>query len=206
MNNKFKTIIFDLGAVLIDWNPRYVYKQIFVTDDAVEYFLKNICTTHWNEEQDAGRSFADGTQLLLQHYPEYTSEITAYYGRWREMLKGPIQPTVDMLKLLKDSNRYRLLALTNWAAESFPVALERFEFLQWFESILVSGEENMKKPEPAIFELLLDRYQVDRDSAIFIDDNIANVLAARGLGIETIHFTDSQSCKLQLEQLIGSVI
>ena len=162
---QIETIIFDLGGVLIDWNPRYVYRHMFMTEDAVEHFLSEICTSHWNEEQDAGRSFADATTVLIDKY------------------------------------RFRLYALTNWSAESFPVALEKFDFLHWFEGILVSGEEKMKKPDPAIFELMLERYKVDKDKALFIDDNMANVNAARNMGIESIQFTGSEQLKIAIENL-----
>ncbi len=199
----FNTIIFDLGAVLIDWNPRYLYKQFFVTEDAMEYFLNNICTSDWNEQQDCGRSFEDATRLLVDEYPHYENEISGYYGRWKEMLAGPIDETVEILKSLKASNNYKLLALTNWSAESFPYALETFDFLHLFDGILVSGEENMKKPDPAIFELLLSRYDINKSQAIFIDDNPHNVSASRALGIKTIHFTDTNECKELLLNYLG---
>ncbi|MBK9734460.1 MAG: HAD family phosphatase [Saprospiraceae bacterium] len=198
----FDTIIFDLGAVLIDWNPRYVYRKLFVTEYAMEHFLGTICTSQWNEQQDGGRSFVDATAILTSAHPQYQQEISAYYGRWKEMLAGPIQETVDILSELKNTGKYKLLALTNWSAESFPYALETYDFLQWFDGILVSGEEKMKKPDPAIFELLLSRYQVDREKAIFIDDNVHNVVASRNLGIETIHFKDPQGCREILNNLI----
>lgn len=198
---QIETIIFDLGGVLIDWNPRYVYRHMFMTEDAVEHFLSEICTSHWNEEQDAGRSFADATTVLIDKYPHYAKEITAYYGKWEHMLGDQIHGTVEILQNLKKDSRFRLYALTNWSAESFPVALEKFDFLHWFEGILVSGEEKMKKPDPAIFELMLERYKVDKDKALFIDDNMANVNAARNMGIESIQFTGSEQLKIAIENL-----
>jgi 2-haloacid dehalogenase len=199
----FNTVVFDLGAVLIDWNPRYVYRQLFVTEDAVDHFLKEICNHDWNEQQDAGRSFEDATRFLTDTFPHYQSEITTYYNRWEEMLGGPIHATVDLLKALKDSGEFRLLALTNWSAESFPVALERYDFLHWFEGILVSGVEKMKKPDPEIFELLIDRYKIDTEKTLFIDDNEKNVITARSMGIQTVHFTDYQTGIAEVQYLLN---
>lgn len=187
-----ETIVFDLGGVLVDWNPRYVYKDVFVSEDTMEYFLSNICTNHWNEQQDAGRSFEEATNLLIAEYPHYETEIKMYYGCWCTMLKGSIEETVELLRQLKSSEKFRLLALTNWAAESFPVALDRFEFLHWFEGILVSGEEKLKKPDPAIFKLMISRYDLDVNKTLFIDDNAANIQAAKKLGFNVVHFTSTQ--------------
>lgn len=201
--NFYDTIIFDLGAVLIDWNPRYVYKNMFVTEDAMEYFLSEICTSQWNEQQDAGRLFADATKELIDQYPHYTKEIEVYYGKWVEMLGGPIQPTVELFAKLKASGKFKIVALTNWSAESFPIALGMYDFLHWFDGILVSGSENLKKPDPAIFELLLDRYDIDRSKAIFIDDNPNNYAAATKLGIKSIHFQNSDQCRDELAVLLN---
>lgn len=184
-------IVFDLGGVLIDWNPAYVYRNKFVTEAALTYFLNHICTPEWNEEQDAGRSFEEATRWLTAKFPQYTNEIAAYYTEWQAMLGGSISPTVHILETLKKSNQCRLLALTNWSAESFPIALERFAFLSHFEGILVSGEEGIKKPDPAIFNLLELRYDLDKLATLFIDDNIRNIEAASKLGYVTFHYTSS---------------
>ncbi len=196
------TIVFDLGAVLIDWNPRYVYRQLFVTDDAMEYFLSAICNSAWNEMQDAGRSFGEATHILTSQYPEYTNEILAYYGRWEEMLNGPIDATVDLFLSLKSSKKYQILALTNWSAESFPVALAKYDFLSLFDGILVSGEEKLKKPDPAIFHLLIERYNLSPEKCLFIDDNITNVKSAEDLGFNCIHFTDVERDIIRIKNLL----
>ncbi len=204
--NEIDTIIFDLGGVLIDWNPRYLYKKIFSDREEMEYFLQNICTNEWNEEQDAGRSFSEATTLLINTYPDHKTEIEAYYSRWEEMLNGPIQETVDILKQLVNSKKFKIVALTNWSAESFPIALEKYDFLHWFDGILVSGEERMKKPDPKIFNLLFERYQITPQRTIFIDDNKANIKTAQNLGLKVIHFLDSSDCKVQLKILLNSHI
>ncbi|MFZ1751550.1 MAG: HAD family phosphatase [Saprospiraceae bacterium] len=195
------TIIFDLGAVLVDWNPRYVYKDVFITEDAMEHFLSEVCSSHWNELQDAGRSFAEGTQWLTNQFPQYTAEIKDYYVRWEDMLKGSILDTVNIFKELKGSGNYKIYALTNWSAESFPIAMDRFDFFHWFDGILVSGQENLKKPDPAIYELLFSRYGIDRSKAIFIDDNMANVVSAEQLGLRSIHFKNGDLLATELRNL-----
>ena len=197
----FSTIIFDLGGVLIDWNPAYVFRQLFDTVEEMQWFFDNICTSDWNEEQDAGRSLADATAERIALFPEWEDHIRAYYGRWEEMLGEAIQPTVDILRELKEKGEHRIYALTNWSAETFPVAQERFEFLQWFEGILVSGEEKMRKPQPEIYQLVLSRYDIQASEAIFIDDNLRNVKAAEKEGIRSIHFQSGADLRQQLEQL-----
>ena len=182
------TIIFDLGGVLIDWNPEYVFTKMIPDPEKRRYFFDNICTNDWNIEQDAGRSLAVATELLLAEWPEWEPEIRAYYGRWDEMLGGPIDDTVELLRELRDQGDHRLLALTNWSAETFPVALGRYEFLHWFEGIVVSGAEKTRKPFADIYQVLLNRYQVAPERAVFIDDSLKNVQGAESLGIKGIHF------------------
>ncbi|WP_454804616.1 HAD family hydrolase [Mucilaginibacter phyllosphaerae] len=192
------TIIFDLGAVLIDWNPRHLYRKLFTDKLAIKDFLTNITTSDWNEEQDAGRSLQEGTNLLIQQYPQHEDNIRAFYGRWDEMLGDAIEGTVELLKQLKQSGKYKVYALTNWSAETFPIAVERYHFLNWFDGIVVSGTEKIRKPAPAFYQLLLDRYQVKAKNALFIDDNLRNILAAEKMGIKSILFTSPQQLKREL--------
>lgn len=195
-----KTIIFDLGGVLIDWNPRYLYRQLFQEETEMEYFLQQICTSDWNERQDGGRSLAEGTNILVQQYPEHEANIRAFYSRWEEMLGGVVEETLEILKQLKQQNNYQLYALTNWSAETFPIAQERYEFLSWFEDILVSGQEKMRKPQPEIYQLMLDRFDIEAASSLFIDDNLRNVRAAREMSIDTIHFTTPENLQSELQK------
>ncbi len=194
-----KTLIFDLGGVLIDWNPRYLYQSVFDKESDMNFFLNNICTKDWNELQDAGRSIDEATTILCNHFPEHETNIKLYYNQWESMLKGSINETVKILQALKNQG-FRLLALTNWSAETFPVALERFDFLHWFEGILVSGIEKLKKPDPAIFNLLIKRYTLDPAQSIFIDDNIKNISAANSVGLDGIHFKSPYLLTLQLAE------
>ena len=146
-NSKIDTVIFDLGGVLIDWNPEYLYAKIFKDDpEKMNWFLSTVCTPDWNMEQDAGRTFEDATQLLVNDYPEYKKEISAFYDRWEEMIKGEIHDTVLILNSLHRLNEVKLYALTNWSIQTFPIAKQRFSFLQQFEGIVVSGEEKTRKP------------------------------------------------------------
>lgn len=193
------TIIFDLGAVLIDWNPHYLYRNLFADEQEMKDFLANITTPDWNEEQDAGRSLQEATDLLVQQHPHHEANIRAFYGRWEEMLGDAIEGTVEIFRQLKDSGKYKIYALTNWSAETFPVALNRYDFLNWFDGIVVSGTEKMRKPNPAFYQLLLDRYHAKAEEALFIDDNLRNVLAAEKLGITSIHFSSAGQLKAELE-------
>lgn len=192
------TIIFDLGAVLIDWNPDYMYRTIFADEQEMRDFLTNVTTSDWNEEQDAGRTLQEGTDLLVSQHPQHEANIRAFYGRWIEMLGDAFEGTVEIFKELKDSNRYKIYALTNWSAETFPMAQQKFDFLNWFDGIVVSGAEKMRKPTPEFYHILLNRYNVNPQEALFIDDNYRNILAAEKLGINCIHFTSSEQLREDL--------
>jgi 2-haloacid dehalogenase len=200
--SNFNTIIFDLGNVLVEWNPRHVFNEhYFDSEEKREYFFKHICTDAWNEEQDAGRSIVEATQDLIRKFPDWEPAIRDYYGRWTEMLKRPIPASVEILRQLKESGKYKLYALTNWHAGLFDIALVRYDFLHWFDGRVVSGEEKMRKPFPAFFKILLDRYDVDPEKAIFIDDSLRNVKAAEELGIMSIHFHDPLQLSRALKDL-----
>lgn len=183
-----KNIVFDLGAVLIDWNPKYLYRKIFVSEEKLNWFLDNICTSDWNEEQDAGRSLSDGTELLKKQFPEYSSEIEAFYGRWSEMLGGPINGTIDILEKIHADNQFNLFALTNWSRETFPIAKKNYPFLDLFQGIVVSGEELCKKPDPKIYEIMISRYELVPSECLFIDNNKRNIIAAIRSGWQAILF------------------
>ena len=180
-------IVFDLGAVLIDWNPRHLYRKLFDDEAEMEAFLEHICTPAWNAEQDRGRSWAEAIALLSAEHPAQRPLIEAYRDRWEEMLAGPIHGTVAILERVKNDG-HEIHALTNWSAETFPIARARYRFLDWFETILVSGEEGMKKPDPAIFRLLLKRIGHPAARCIFIDDSVKNIEAASNLGFDGILF------------------
>ncbi|MFD2574252.1 HAD family hydrolase [Spirosoma soli] len=194
------TIVFDFGGVLIDWNPRYLYRKLIADEQQMEWFLSNVCTDEWNVQQDKGRSFAEATSVLQNQFPDHKDLIAMFYGRWEEMLNGEISESVAILRELKDKH-YKLYGLTNWSTESFPIAKERYEFLNLFDGILVSGEEKLIKPDPAIFHLLLKRYNLTPETCVFIDDNLNNVKAASSLGFTAIHFQSGALLRDKLVEL-----
>jgi len=192
-HTSISTIIFDLGGVLIDWNPRYLYRKIFKTEQAIDFFLEHICPYHWNEEQDAGRSWQEGIEERVRLFPQYTAEIQAYHSRWPEMLGNEISENVDLLRRAAKNPSLQTLALTNWSAETFPIAQERFSFLSLFDGIVVSGVEKVKKPDPKIFEIMIERFALNPKACLFIDDNLHNIQTANNLGFKTVHFTQGTS-------------
>ncbi|MGH2553241.1 MAG: HAD family hydrolase, partial [Chitinophagaceae bacterium] len=176
--SEINSIIFDLGGVLIDWNPLYVFHdEYFNSIEKRNYFFENICTPDWNENQDAGYPIARATEERVALFPEWETAIRDYYGRWTEMLHGPISESVDLFKELKKNPGLKFYALTNWSAETFPIALEQFDFLHWFDGRVVSGEEKMRKPFPEFYQILLNRYHVKPVEALLIDDSLRNVKA-----------------------------
>jgi len=194
------TIIFDLGGVLIDWNPEYVYLDVFKGDrEKMKWFFDNICTHDWNENQDAGYPLSKATEERVAMFPEHEAWIRMYYGRWTEMLGEAIFDTVEILDQLISKKKYKIVALTNWSHETFPIALERFDFLHWFEGIVVSGQEGTRKPFREIYETTLNRFSIVPEHSIFIDDNLRNIEAANSLGINGIHFKGSGQLVSQLQ-------
>ena len=201
MNKSIEAIIFDLGGVLIDWNPRYLYRQVYNTEEETEWFLQNVTTLDWNENQDAGYPIHKATEELISKHPEWEPEIKSYYSRWLEMLGDAIHETVEIFRQLKENGNYKLYALTNWSAELFPHARERFEFLKWFNGIVVSGEEKMRKPSAEFYKILLDRYHLNAATTIFIDDSLRNVKGAEAVGITGIHFHNAMQLKEELQRV-----
>ncbi|HMU44800.1 MAG TPA: HAD family phosphatase [Chitinophagaceae bacterium] len=196
----FNTVIWDLGGVLIDWNPKYVFDEnYFDSEEKRNYFFSHICTNDWNEEQDAGRSIVEATQELVQKFPDWEKAIRDFYGRWTDMLGGPIYDTVELFRELKDSEQLKHYALTNWQANLFDIALVRYDFLHWFDGRVVSGEEKTRKPFPEFYHRLLDRYKINPSDAVFIDDNLRNVKAAEGLGLKSVHFKNTVQLKEELK-------
>ncbi|HUR09826.1 MAG TPA: HAD family phosphatase [Flavitalea sp.] len=199
--SKINTIIFDLGGVLIDWNPDYVFKSVFNKEEEMKWFYSNICTPDWNEEQDAGRTLTEGTELLVKQFPQHEKNIRAYYDRWEEMLGGPIDGTVEIFRKLKKNPSLKFYALTNWSYETFPIALKKYEFLHWFDGKMVSGEEKMRKPFLQFYQLLIDRFKIDPTRSVYIDDNARNLPPAASLGMSTIHFKNPEQFGDEMQRL-----
>jgi 2-haloacid dehalogenase len=194
-------VVFDLGGVLVDWDPRNLYRKLFAGDDgAMEHFLANVCTQSWNEEQDAGRSFAEACALLKVAHPDKSPLIDAWIERHHEMFAGTIHGSVEILAELR-TRGVPLYALSNWSAETFPAARARFEFLEWFRGILISGDVKLLKPDSRIYKHFLETFAIDPAHAIYIDDRRNNVDAATALGMHGIVFTDSAALRAELVRL-----
>ena len=198
--NDIKAIVFDLGGVLIDWDPRHMYRTVFDSEKEMEHFLSEIATLEWNSQHDAGVRWADGVAALSEEHPEYAHLIELYQQRWIDMLNGPIEGTVAILAKLKAAG-HELHALTNWSNETFPIALARYDFLGWFEDIVVSGDEKVIKPDPRIFEILLERIGRNPYECVFIDDSAKNIEAARALGLIGIQFHNPEQLETELVKL-----
>ena len=193
-------VVFDLGGVLIDWDPRYLYRTLFADTASMERFLAEVTTQEWNAAQDAGRPWAEAVEVLAGRFPDQRSLIEAYRLRWAETLGGAIDGTVEVLSDLRDRG-VRLLALSNWSAETFPVARDRYPFLAWFEGIVISGEVGVAKPDARVFEALIERYGVAPSRTVFVDDSEANVVAAEALGFIGVRFVDPGALRADLERV-----
>ena len=196
----FKNIVFDIGGVLVDSNPRYLLKDYFNDNREMEYFLTHICTPEWNLEQDKGRSLAEGTRILQNKYPEYHALIQLFYDKYEKMLKSDIPETVALLKKLKA--RYKVYGLTNWSAETFKIAFAKFPFFKDFDGIVVSGQEKILKPDKRIYYRLLERYNLKAENTVYIDDNINNIRTAEEIGMFSIHFENAGKLYRELSLLV----
>ena len=193
-----RSVVFDLGGVLIDWDPRHLYRRIFRGDEAaMERFLAEVGIFEWNEEQDGGRSFAEGVALLQARHPEHRERIAAFQLRWEEMLAGTIPGAIEILRDVKAAGN-PVYALSNWSAETYPIAERRFAFLEWFDGVVVSGRIGLRKPDPAIFQHLLERFDLEAEHTLFVDDSERNVEAARKLGFEALRFESAPQLRREL--------
>jgi 2-haloacid dehalogenase len=191
-------IVFDFGKVLVDWDPRYLYRKLFPGEEAeMERFLEEIDFMNWNHQQDAGRTFSEGVSELCGRFPQYCDLIQAYDERWEESLGGPIWPTVEVLKRLKEAG-YPLYGLSNWSDEKFQLVRAQYTFFDWFDDILLSGAVRLVKPDERIFRLLLTRIRRTARQCLLIDDTSRNVETARKLGFEAIHFQSAEQLEAEL--------
>jgi 2-haloacid dehalogenase len=198
---QYSIVVFDLGGVLIDWNPRYLYRKLFDGDEAaMEAFLADVCTPDWNLQQDAGRPLAEACALLVKSHPHLRAKIEAWGPGFDQMMSGPVAGTVDILAELR-ARGTPLYALSNWSAETFPYALARFEFLRWFDRIVISGKLKLVKPDPRIYQHLLEKHALNAEEIVFIDDAPHNVAGAAALGIHALQFTDPATLRGSLVDL-----
>lgn len=196
---RFRNVIFDFGGVLVDWNPRYLYRDYFQNENEMEYFLKYICSPEWNLEQDRGRPLSEGIVLLQSKFPEFHSMIELFYDKWEPMLKSGNAKTIDLLYKLK--KKYKIYGLSNWSAETISIAYKKFSFFKEFDGIVISGQEKMIKPNKQIYHLLLDRYNLNIEETIFIDDEINNIKAAKEIGLYTIHYESANKLEDSLSEI-----
>jgi 2-haloacid dehalogenase len=197
-------VVFDVGNVLIRWDPRFLYRKLLPDEAAVDHFLATVCTQAWNLEQDRGRTFAEAVTLLCAQHPEHSALIHAFNDRWQEMVPGTIPATVDLLAGFQ-AKGVRTFAITNFSAEKFAETRVRFPFLDSFEGVVVSAHERLVKPDPAIYRLFLERYDLAASSCVFIDDSAANVAGARSVGMHAIHFEDPATLSVELHKLSLSI-
>jgi 2-haloacid dehalogenase len=196
-----KGAIFDLGGVVIDWNPRFVYRDVFAGDEAkMEYFLAEICPMSWNARQDAGQPLAEGTAERVALFPEWEKEIRAYYARWIEMIGDSIPGTAELMGEMK-AQGLPLYALSNWSAETFPLVRNRIPAFTLFERIFLSGEYKMIKPDARFYRAALEEIPVAPENLVFIDDNAVNVAAAGALGLAALHFSGADKLRADLRAL-----
>lgn len=188
-----KAVVFDLGGVLIDWNPRYLYRKLLATEEEVDWFLGHVCTSDWNGRQDEGRTWAAAVAERSAHFPDYADLVSAYDTRWHEMLGGAFEETVSLLETLDDQG-VPCFALTNWSAEKYSYAAE-FPFMRRFRGVVVSGHEGVRKPDPRIFQILTRRFDLDPGRTVFIDDVAENVEAGERAGFLSVRYTDTEALK-----------
>jgi 2-haloacid dehalogenase len=197
LHESIEAVVFDVGGVLLDWNPRHLYRSLLPDEESVERFLSEVCTPAWNAEQDAGRTWAEAVDDLTTRFPDHAKLIRAYDERWPEMVAGVIEETVAVLTDLRAAG-VPTYALTNFSAEKWEITLERWHFLRGFDGAVVSGVEQVSKPDPAIYQLLLERHDLTPATTFYTDDLLVNVEGARGVGIRAEVYVDGATLRRQL--------
>ena len=195
-----KNIVFDFGGVLVDWNPRYLYYPYFNGDkEQAEWFLKNICTYAWNIQMDGGKPFAEGVAELSDKHPEWADAIGVYHTRWNEMIGGEVEGTASLVSRLKEAG-YKIYGLTNWSMETYPTIRDRYTVFSLFDGIVVSGEEHLLKPDRKRYDCLLERYGLEAEESVFLDDNADNVAAAMSIGMGAVQFINAEQAEQELRE------
>lgn len=193
-----RAVVFDLGGVLVDWDPRHLYRKLFPGDEAgMEHFLATVCSDEWNAELDGGRPFAEAIAALQQSHPEHAERIAAYWDRWDEMCPGPVEGAPDLLHEVKAAG-LPVYVLSNSSAETWPRVQHRFDFFSAFDGIVISGQLGIRKPDPAIYLHLLETYALEPASTLFVDDSAQNVEAARAVGLQALRFDSAPGLRAAL--------
>jgi 2-haloacid dehalogenase len=198
MEAQIEAVVFDIGGVLLDWNPRYLYRQLFDDELEMERFLEEICTLEWHQAHDRGKPFEVSCAELAARHPDYAEQIHAWGRRSEDMIAGPIDDVVELLRRLK-AGGVPCYALTNMETETYPLRVERYPFMRWFDGAVVSGFEGVVKPEREIFERLLERFNLTPERTLFADDSQRNVDAAGELGIQAVLYRSPE----QFEQVLS---
>jgi 2-haloacid dehalogenase len=193
--------LFDLGGVFFDWDPNHFFKNIFEKAEERKYFLTEVCNDEWNFQQDAGRTIKEAESELIPKFPHYEKQIKMYYKNHRKMIIGTFEASIEVLKKLKKLN-YECYVLSNWSAETFVGMIDDYPFLQFFDGLLISGEDNMMKPDAAIYELAINRFNLIPQETVFIDDKLENIEAAKIMNINTIHLVDPNKIELEIDKFI----
>ena len=193
--------LFDLGGVFFDWNPRYFFKDIFLNSADLEYFLSSVCNDEWNIQQDAGRTIKDAEEELIPKFPKYKEQIKLYYPNHRRMIKEVFSESIDILSELKERN-YSSYVLSNWSAETFVGMTDDYPFLKHFDGLLISGEVQLVKPNPRIYELAMRRFNLELKETVFIDDRLENVQAAKKLGFKIIHLVNPKDIRRKINEFL----
>ena len=193
--------LFDLGGVFFDWDPKYFFTKIISDKDEMDFFLTKVCNDEWNLAQDSGRSIEDGEKDIIKKFPEYEYLIRQYYPNHRKMIKGTFKSSVDILIKLKQNN-YECFVLSNWSSETFIDIPKEFKFMNNFDGLLISGEDKLVKPDPKIYLLAIDRFNLDPQNTVFIDDKLVNINAAKKLGFKTIHLTNPNIIESEINNFI----
>ena len=197
-----KNIVFDFGGVLVDWNPHHLYDKYFGSVEKAEWFLNNICLYSWNIQMDGGKPFAEGVAELQTEYPEWSEAIAIYHTRWIEMMGGEIEGMADIVRRLKEAG-YGVYGLTNWSSETFPLVKDKYAIFKQLDGMVVSGEEHLLKPDAAIYKCLLERYNLQAEESLFVDDNADNVTGARNVGMKAVRFTSVAELERELKDVYG---
>jgi len=193
--------LFDLGGVFFDWDPHHFYKDIFDTEDESKYFLTEVCSDEWNIKQDAGRTIEEAESELIPKFPHYEREIKMYYMNHRKMIRGIFNLSINVLEKLKKQN-YECYVLSNWSAETFAGMIDDYPFLKLFDGLLISGEDKLMKPDMAIYELAINRFNLMPQKTVFIDDKLENIEAAKIIHLNTIHLEDPNKIELEVDKFI----
>ena len=193
--------LFDLGGVFFDWDPNHFYKDIFDTEDEIKFFLTNVCNDEWNIKQDAGRTIIEAESELIPLFPKYEEEIRMYYKNHRKMIRGTFDLSIKILEKLKKLN-YDCYVLSNWSAETFIGMVDDYPFLHKFDGLLISGEDNLMKPDTAIYKLAIKRFNLVPKETVFIDDKLENINAARDLHLNAIHLVNPNNIEAEINKFL----